>query len=315
MVSRHLTSHLSPGQPAIAIITDDPGWHGRELNKAFAVRGYQSRMVSLTECRFEFVGGKPEIMIPGFAPHVPQGVFVRGVPGGTLEQVILRLDLLHALQACGIPVYNDARAIERSVDKAMTTFLLCRAGIPTPETWVVEDPFEARSLVARETKSGKALVAKPLFGSQGKGLIRLHASEELPPPFDYQGVYYLQRYVEPGPEGWHDWRLMVIGGRLDSAMIRRGSQWINNVAQGARCERGSPDETLAQLALDAVRAVNMDYAGVDIICDKDGRPMVLEVNSIPAWKGLQGVTGHSIAQRLADDFLRRYLSHPLRAAQ
>ncbi|HEX5538800.1 MAG TPA: alpha-L-glutamate ligase, partial [Methylophilaceae bacterium] len=30
---------------------------------------------------------------------------------------------------------------------------------------------------------------------------------------------------------------------------------------------------------------------------------VLEVNSIPAWRGLQGVTGLDIAQALTDDFL------------
>ena len=31
--------------------------------------------------------------------------------------------------------------------------------------------------------------------------------------------------------------------------------------------------------------------------------MVLEINSNPAWKGLQGVTDVDIAARLAEDFL------------
>jgi hypothetical protein len=38
------------------------------------------------------------------------------VPGGS-EEVVLYLDILHALKAMGIPVYNDGHAVERSVDK------------------------------------------------------------------------------------------------------------------------------------------------------------------------------------------------------
>ena len=43
--------------------------------------------------------------------------------------------------------------------------------------------------------------------------------------------------------------------------------------------------------------------GVDIIRDEHGRYFVLEINSIPAWKGLQGVTETSIADCLVADFL------------
>jgi glutathione synthase/RimK-type ligase-like ATP-grasp enzyme len=44
---------------------------------------------------------------------------------------------------------------------------------------------------------------------------------------------------------------------------------------------------------------------VDVIRDENGRLFVLEVNSIPAWRGLQGVTEVNIAQVLADDFLSK----------
>ena len=47
----------------------------------------------------------------------------------------MRLGVLHALRELGVMVWNDARAIERCVDKSMTSFLLARAGIPTPATW------------------------------------------------------------------------------------------------------------------------------------------------------------------------------------
>ena len=51
---------------------------------------------------------------------------VRSIPAGSFEQVTLRLGLLHALAALGVAVVNDARGIERCVDKSMTSFLLAQ---------------------------------------------------------------------------------------------------------------------------------------------------------------------------------------------
>ena len=77
------------------------------------------------------------------------------------------------LQRLGVPVFNDAPSIERTVDKAMSTFLFYHAGIPTPPTWVVQSAAEAAALVATETAAGFEVVLKPLFGAQGRGLMRL----------------------------------------------------------------------------------------------------------------------------------------------
>ena len=54
-------------------------------------------------------------------------------------------------------------------------------------------------------------------------------------------------------------------------------------------------------------AVGADYAGVDLIAnpDKQDRWLVLEVNSMPAWQGLQSVSKVDIADALATDLLRR----------
>ena len=65
------------------------------------------------------------------------------VPGGSFEQVTLYLGVLHALRELGVTVWNDARAIERCVDKSTTTFFLQRAGIPTPWTWTGVNRDEA----------------------------------------------------------------------------------------------------------------------------------------------------------------------------
>ncbi len=291
----------------IAIITDEPGWHGARLRQRFAAGGMEAVFISLRDCRIDLAGGHDGIVMPGFESKLPAGVFVRGVPGGTLEQVTLRLGILHALKEVGIAVYNDARAIERTVDKSMTSFLLTRAGVPTPPTWVTESAAEARAVLAREGAVGREVIIKPLFGSQGAGLRRLAAGMDVPGREHYQHVYYLQSYVESGAGRWHDHRVFVIGRRAVAGMVRRGTSWINNVAKGGRCEKLALTPEIAQFAEAAADAVGADYAGVDIVRGQDGRLWVIEVNGIPAWKGLQGVTHVDIADALVSDFTRRHL--------
>ena len=288
----------------IPVFTDDPGWHGDRLKEAFAVRGYQAIFISLKDCFFDLTANSRGVVIPDFDP-LPRFAFVRGVPGGTLQQVIARLDILHALEMLGVKVYNTGRAVERTVDKAMTSFLLHHHGIATPDTWVCESRQEAHEVMAREISEDKPMVIKPLFGSQGKGVRLIKKGEALPVPMEahVDGLYYLQRYVDSGEGAWHDHRVFVIQGKAIAAMVRHGESWVNNVALGGRCEAVAHDGELGALAEAAARAVDIDYCGVDIIRDRHGKLYVLEVNSIPAWKGLQGVVGTDIAQALVDDCL------------
>ncbi|HUF36734.1 MAG TPA: RimK family alpha-L-glutamate ligase [Gemmatimonadales bacterium] len=291
----------------IAILTEEPGWHGAELRRALEARGAQVRFASLRACRLGLAGADPPVILPGAGEELPDGVMIRDVPGGTLEQVVLRLDVLHALREHGIPVYNDARAIERTVDKAMTSFLLRRAGLPTPPTCVTESPGEAAAFLAAETASGHEVVVKPLFGSLGVGLRRLGTGMALPGESEHGGVWYLQRYIDTGADGQgdRDLRVLVVGGASVAAMIRHGPGWVSNVAQGARCEPCPSDPELEAMAAAACAAVGADHAGVDLVRDGAGRLQVLEVNGIPAWRGLQGTTTVDIAGRVAADFLTR----------
>ncbi len=295
----------------VAVMTDETGWHTRQLQAALRARGASGRCIDLADCHVDTSLAAHGLAIPGFGATLPDAVLVRGIAGGSFEQVTKRLGVLHALRELGVPVYNDARAIERSVDKSMTSLLLHAAGIPTPPTWATESIAQARRIVMREGAAGHALVLKPLFGSQGKGLQRIghldgadHALPDLGAA--YGGLVYLQRFVPPVTEPGFDWRVLVVGGRAVTAMRRVSDGWVHNVAQGARCEPAALTESLADLAERAAAALALDYAGVDIIPSPAGA-QVLEVNGVAAWRGLQRVTPFNIARALVDDLLDRRL--------
>lgn len=292
------------GRTRIAIFVDGADWHTRRLTAAFAHRGATAVPVSLGACGF----GPEGPLIPGFDGGLPAACLVRTISAGSFEQVTLRLGVLHALAHGGVPVANNPTAIERCVDKSATAYRLAAAGVPTPRTWTVADPVQASALLAALHAEGRAAVLKPLFGSQGKGLRRLDPGMTLPAPDDVAGVYHLQEYVGAADGGWFDWRVFVVDGRPLAAMVRQGDHWITNVKQGARCHPASPAGVLGDLAVAAAAAVGADYAGVDVIRAPDGRFLVLEVNSMPAWRGLQAVTPVDVAQALADLVLARLAS-------
>lgn len=298
----------------IAIITDDPGWHGKELHNSFASRGFKCTNVSLSQCYFkighfemghcEIGASNSSLVIPGFEERMPDGVFVRGVPGGSLEEVVFYLDILHALRELNILVYNDARAIERSVDKGMTSFLLHQAGISTPPTWVGNDVHRAYSFIRQQFELGYKVVAKPLFGSQGKNLQLITKPEDIADFTVYNKIYYLQRFIETGVDAAHDWRLFIIDGQVIAAMSRESGDWISNVANGGKCYPAVVNDQFTRIAKDAMQSVDMHYGGVDIMCDTNDKLWVTEVNSIPAWKGLQSVNNISVADILVEDFVK-----------
>ena len=287
----------------LALAVDEPDWHARALRRAFAALGAEAVPLRLAACGFDTTR-RHGLDLPGFADRLPDAVLVRAMGAGSFEEVTRRLGILHALRELGVPVWNDARAIERCVDKSAASFLMARAGLPTPPTWTVEGIEAARAVVEREAPAGK-LVIKPLFGAQGRGLGLIERAEDLPAPDAVQGVYYLQRYVPTGVAAFEDFRLFVCAGDVIAAMTRRSAGWITNIRRGGRPNPFSPPPDFVELALGAAAAVGADYAGVDLLRDPDGRALVLEVNSMPGWSGLQQVAAGSIAERIAAALLSR----------
>ena len=285
----------------IAIAADKIDWHVKELVAAFRRCGAQAAPVKLSACGFDTRRGSG-LAIKGFQYNLPNAMFVRAIGAGSFEEITLRLGIMHALGESGIVVHNNARAVERCVDKAATSFLLAREGIQTPATWTVQSRAQAEAIVRREAAHGP-LVLKPLFGAQGRGLKLVRRPRDLPPREEVAGVYYLQRFVGLDRGGFSDMRFLVSSGRVVAAMRRHASHWITNVKLGAHPAAYVAREEEVDLAIHAACAVGAQFAGVDLIRDGDDRVNVLEVNSMPGWRGLQSVTQVRIADVLARDLV------------
>jgi RimK family alpha-L-glutamate ligase len=284
----------------IAILSAGAGWHACDLQRAAQQQGHQAALVDFR--RVNAAVGTTGNTLAGF-----DAILVRTMPPGSLEQVVFRMDVLHRAQAAGVRVLNPPAALETCIDKYLATARLEAAGLRVPATVVCQDCDAA---MAALTALGGDVVVKPLFGSEGRGMVRVSDPEVAWRTFRaierMQAVFYVQKFV--AHPGW-DLRVFVIGGRVVAAMRRHAKNgWRTNVAQGGRGEAVSATAEEERLALAAAIAVGTPAAGVDLLPDPDGGYYVLEVNAVPGWRALAPVTGVDVAAEIV-----RFLAGPLAA--
>ncbi len=272
------------------------GWHVEDLRRAAGVVGVRLDPVPFPKVVARVGGGGAAVEAGGIDLGAVAGVLVRMMPPGSLEQVVFRMDALHRLAGAGVPVLNPPRAVEAAVDKYLALALMASDGLPVPATWAGESADDA--LAAFDAMGGDVVV-KPLFGSEGRGLMRVSDRELASRTFRtlerLGAVLYVQRHVRnPG----HDVRVFVLGGAILGAFRRHAAagEWRTNVAVGGRPEGCALDAGAETLALRAARAVGASMAGVDLLPDLDsGDYQVLEVNAVPGWKALGATTGVDVA--------------------
>jgi RimK family alpha-L-glutamate ligase len=311
----------------VVILSARAGWQTGELCRALAERGhighvmpYEGLVARLGHAEADppfprDVAADPQVRLGLSSDGMPileaDAVLARIIPGGSLEQIIYRVNALHWIEQRGVTVINSPRTIERCVDKFYTTALLQEAGLPVPETVVCEGVADAmaavRELLGREG-AGSEVVIKPIFGSMGHGLVRVGdpdlAGRVLKTLGEVRAVFYLQRAID---HGGRDVRAFVVGGRVVAAIERvaRDGEWRTNVSQGGTAHALELPAEWSRLAVKAAGAVGADYAGVDLLPSRDGRLFVLEVNGIPGWQGLQRATGVDVAGAIVEHLMSR----------
>jgi RimK family alpha-L-glutamate ligase len=229
---------------------------------------------------------------------------VRTMPWGTLEQIIFRMDALHGLESAGVRVVNSASCLEIAIDKFRSLQLLQKAGLPVPQTVACQNVTQAMDVFQ---KWGGIAVVKPMFGGEGRGIMRVEDEELAARTFktlvQLGAVIYLQEFI---PHQGYDIRVMVMQGRTWAIRRSHPSDWRTNISRGAIAEPVTLEPEWRELASRTAAALGAHVAGVDLLIDRDGRPWILEINAVPGWKGL--------GQALGVDFAREFLTTVVGAA-
>ena len=286
----------------LAILGSINSWHTRDLQRAAAGVHH---IAALPFTAMGAITGLPGSSINVARQPLDEfdAVLVRAMPAGTLEQIIFRMDALGEFQRGGGIVVNPPRALEVAIDKYLSVARLSTAGLAVPVTFVCQDAEEA--MRGLETLNGIAVV-KPLFGSRGRGVIKVDGPKIARRVFDtleqLGAVIYLQQFVL---HHGFDYRVLHVGDRVLGMRRRVGLDWRTNVSQGATAEAIQLTPELIELSRRAAAAVGAPVVAVDLMPGQDGQLYCLEANAVPGWKALANVLQVDVARIVLDYLARR----------
>lgn len=220
------------------------------------------------------------------------------------------IKLARMLEGRGYRLFNCADAIETCDDKALTHIALEKAGVPMPKTWIGPMTYENIGytdydfLEVIENDLGYPMVTKECFGSFGMQVYLCNNRAEVEEHLTRNMIF--QEYI-PSSFG-RDIRLQVVGDRVITGMYRysENGDFRANITNGGKMKSYEWTKEQEELAVKSVKALGLDFAGVDILFGADDKPIVCEVNSNAHFKNIFHCTGVNTA-----DFIMEYIKSNL----
>jgi ribosomal protein S6--L-glutamate ligase len=210
--------------------------------------------------------------------------------GGGLEHgaSILR----HLTENLSIYCAQTPDGLETASNKLKTTQKLSSKGLKVPVTTYAKNPIHIEFLIKKI--GGLPAVGKMIRGSQGNGVFILEtpqaANTSLQSFYNLNASMKLQKFIESGAT---DIRAIVVGDKVAVAMERSGKKDFRaNISQGGSGKKIELSAEDVEICVRAAKAVDLEFAGVDIIKDKDGKTYIIEINGNPGTKIID-ITGHN----------------------
>lgn len=282
----------------IGVLGNEGSWYVNQLCRNATVRGHDSFALQFPDLKADVLENVPRFHFGDVDATSLDAIIVRTMPPGTLEQVVTRMDILAGLEQAGLRIVNSPKAIECAVDKYLTTQRLAHAGLPVPDTIVCETADTA--LQAFEQLGGDVVV-KPLFGAEGRGMLRVDQPDIALRTFRtlerLGAMLYLQRFIRGSGE---DIRLLLLDGRLIASMKRqpKDGDFRANAAQLGTSSPWTPTDAEMELALRAADVTGCVFSGVDLMYTENDTPVVIEVNAVPGWKTIQKTCNINVCDHL-----------------
>lgn len=210
---------------------------------------------------------------------------------------LISIFIAESLRQAGGKVFNSPEAVKIAKSKRETLMLLSRKNFPIIPTGVNCSQFFLDEQIKHFGKN--KIVVKTTGGSQGYGVSVLDSPISFISFMEFIGNIYqpsnilIQPFINSNNE---DYRVFVVGNRVVATMKRKaqGIEFRANISKGGAGIKITPSKKMANLAIRAVKTLGLDYAGVDIMKDKQGKLMIVEVNPTPGLK-IEEATGVNVS--------------------
>ncbi len=211
-----------------------------------------------------------------------------------------------AIENKGYKIINSFDCLHKTGNKLLTTLLLTKNNLPTPETHIA---FKAKTAIklAKE-KMDFPFITKPIIGSWGRLVSKINDEDAARAVFEskdvmgsvYQKIFYLQNYIEPPENEATDIRVFYLGGKCIAAMGRYNpkNDFRSNIAIGGKAQPYEITDEMEQMCQKIAEIFNGEILGIDLMKTDDGY-VCIEVNGTPGFAGITRATNINIGEKIA----------------
>lgn len=273
----------------------------KRIEEEVIALGYEFQLVDLSDFSYEV--NEDGIFIPGISDlnadiAVFRGIFL------SLKQISAAANILSNK---GARVFDNSLLKHKySINKITDTIILSSNGVAVPKT------FYSRRFddyLTQAEKFSYPVIVKLTRTGKGVGIEKFDKKEDLEKFIDQKSK------IEKNASGLlmqefipyiHDLRILIIGGKIFCMKrIPRKGDFRANYSLGGTVELFNPDIETQDLALKALKAVDMSIGGVDVLITKDNKKYILEVNHTPGMIGMEEATGENITKYYVEHIIEK----------
>lgn len=302
------TRQAFDGALHIAVLGTDSNPSVHNIAAALQARGAVAHLIDLSDVT---MSGGTLLHRGAEFPHLDGAIAYHGaeVPTNGLKH-------MRAMEREGIAFVNGPKSVTVSRDKWLAAQAMQHAGVRTPLTRLARTGDEARALLAEVSPNGEPTIIKLRIGTEGKGVMRISNTKDVPPVVDALSVAkrnaVLQQNIDM--EVPADIRAVVVGGKVveqdgkQAAMERvvgasKDGDFRTNLSNKGTATPITLHPNDKALAEAATKALGLDAAGIDLMGDR-GSMYVIEGNSGFGQK-IKDITGVDVVAPMADLAVRR----------
>ncbi len=214
------------------------------------------------------------------------------------------INLASRLESLGLRLFNSSRSIALCDNKVLTYMELAEKKLPFPVTYASPKTYKGigynnMDFVENACNAlGYPVVIKEAYGSFGQQVYLAENHAEVCNIVDKIGSreFVIQHFVKESRG--KDVRINVVGDKVVASMYRyNDNDFRSNITNGGNMKEYKATAEQERLAVDACKALGLDFGGVDVLFGNEGA-VICEVNSNPHFKSTYDCTGIDMSEHI-----------------
>jgi len=254
--------------------------------------GHQFQLIDLRNFNYQIIDNR--LLVPPLKNLDADLVIVRGV-FNSLKSISA---IINHYRQQGIKIFdNNLLSHLYSIDKVTDIVKLSLTNIPTPNTSYSREYQDFPQLA---DQLGYPLILKSTRMGKGANVFKLDNSQQLNQlvsDLQQKDIKAKSLLLQQFIPYIYDLRVLCIGDQLFTMRRIPGeNEFRANFSLGGSVELFDPNPKTVKLAHQALKAVDMTIAGVDVLITRDDQQYILEVNHTAGFVGMEKATGKNIAK-------------------